>query len=772
MKQVIVFVGFLAALLVYHACGGPAPFRDAGEFAVAAAHLSVAHPPGYPFYTLFGKLWATIVPFGTVAYRLNILSALSAAAAFFVIAVLLRRFFGVSAIVAAISAGCLVSTRFILALSFVSEMYTVGLLWLAVLIFLVHDSCKFTITPTLSPRGRGQGEGDQSDFKSLLLAGLLFPLALGTRMDMALAAVYVIPFFPIWLKAGRRKHLPAALLFAALGGTIFLYLLIRSNTEPLVNWGDPSTFERLINSLIRKSYGSTVDLLSESYRKGELFWLDFKHWTRVCWETFGPLVLAAPLGLYALAKSKKLAPSLICWLVTCPVFLYLANLPPNPHALKILEDHFIPSLLMVCFWVAVGLEFIIQAMKNYVSLSNASLRGPKGRGNLIKEVSSNEIASPCSAELQGRGYSQRLWPPVALNDGRENACFKNLSTYQLINLSTFIALSALVAFRSSQWSLRRNFYAYDYAVNLFRSAPPGAVVVLHEDVQLFSAWEAHLNRGKRPDLNLMAQGLSGSAWYQNCLKQRWGYHELVFTEKLENAVGWESFVNANKTKGVYAGFETSVESDKVRRDSHGLLVQLHTQAMGSGLHLSLPPSSGGVTNEDLTPWLFFVMRGTYRQDAEKFFFNGDLIEDYSLLRPLFPQAATSMAFYWTSLADWPQALFWWQRSREKLLNFLNLARQYRTLDEVAAPLRRDMAYILTSLGVVHERLGSSLEQTAALHKEALQYDPVSVMAHYNLAATYWRMRDGAAAVREFEAVLQLDPNHAEARKYLAMLKGG
>jgi len=47
---------------------------DAGEFQLVASLLGVAHPPGYPLYTLLGKLF-TLIPWGDPAYRVNLLSA-------------------------------------------------------------------------------------------------------------------------------------------------------------------------------------------------------------------------------------------------------------------------------------------------------------------------------------------------------------------------------------------------------------------------------------------------------------------------------------------------------------------------------------------------------------------------------------------------------------------------------------------------------------------------------------------------------------------------
>lgn len=72
---------FVVALAVYAATAAldvlPA---DAGEFQLVAARLGVAHPPGFPLYTMVGHVFVRLLPFGTPAYRLNLLSGVLAAA--------------------------------------------------------------------------------------------------------------------------------------------------------------------------------------------------------------------------------------------------------------------------------------------------------------------------------------------------------------------------------------------------------------------------------------------------------------------------------------------------------------------------------------------------------------------------------------------------------------------------------------------------------------------------------------------------------------------
>lgn len=48
---------------------------DSGELIISAYQLSIAHPPGYPLFTILGKIF-TFLPFGSVAWRVNLMSAL------------------------------------------------------------------------------------------------------------------------------------------------------------------------------------------------------------------------------------------------------------------------------------------------------------------------------------------------------------------------------------------------------------------------------------------------------------------------------------------------------------------------------------------------------------------------------------------------------------------------------------------------------------------------------------------------------------------------
>ncbi|MGI8588966.1 MAG: protein O-mannosyl-transferase family [Chloroflexia bacterium] len=70
------------ALLLYLITASPTiNFLDSGELTTVAWTLGIAHPPGYPLYTLISSAFIHVFPLGSPAWRMNLLSALFAALA-------------------------------------------------------------------------------------------------------------------------------------------------------------------------------------------------------------------------------------------------------------------------------------------------------------------------------------------------------------------------------------------------------------------------------------------------------------------------------------------------------------------------------------------------------------------------------------------------------------------------------------------------------------------------------------------------------------------
>src|SRR5262245_47832124 len=86
---------FLLFLAVYVRTAAPTVLSgDSAEFQLAAPLLGVPHPTTYPLYVLLGKLATLLVPFGDLAWRVTLVSALCAALAVALFFLLARRFAG------------------------------------------------------------------------------------------------------------------------------------------------------------------------------------------------------------------------------------------------------------------------------------------------------------------------------------------------------------------------------------------------------------------------------------------------------------------------------------------------------------------------------------------------------------------------------------------------------------------------------------------------------------------------------------------------------
>ncbi len=68
---------FIVAMLVFGLTAAPdIQPADAGEFQLVIAEWGVAHPPGYPLYTLLGGILTRLIPIGDMAARVNLYSSI------------------------------------------------------------------------------------------------------------------------------------------------------------------------------------------------------------------------------------------------------------------------------------------------------------------------------------------------------------------------------------------------------------------------------------------------------------------------------------------------------------------------------------------------------------------------------------------------------------------------------------------------------------------------------------------------------------------------
>lgn len=270
--SVVAAVVFVLSLAVYVAtCARTVTLVDSGELIVAAATLGVAHPPGFPVYTLVGHLFS-LLPFGSVAFRLSFMSAFFGAVAAALVALIVyeierqpavvarsRRSGGrkekgkrkgeappaaaeiapVSGWLAALppAAAGLAFAWGAIAWSYavVAEVYTLNLALLGGVLLLLLVFRRHVLLEEGNPRWL------------LPLAGLLYGLALGVHHVTVVLAFPAFAFLLLQKPVRRRlraKTVAWTLAAGALGLGFYLYLPWAASREPLLNWGDPDSWQR------------------------------------------------------------------------------------------------------------------------------------------------------------------------------------------------------------------------------------------------------------------------------------------------------------------------------------------------------------------------------------------------------------------------------------------------------------------------------------------------------------------------------------------------
>ena len=144
MKKIFFLLVFLTSFGLYLFSSAPAlaPYRDMGEMVAVSKTLGVAHPPGYPTYTLMGRL-STLVPFSNFSYRLNLLSVIGGALSALFLSLLLMDL-KINYIFILISVALWICSPGIWKVSIVTEMYSLNVAATFFLLFL-----SFKILPSL-----------------------------------------------------------------------------------------------------------------------------------------------------------------------------------------------------------------------------------------------------------------------------------------------------------------------------------------------------------------------------------------------------------------------------------------------------------------------------------------------------------------------------------------------------------------------------------------------------------------------------------------------
>ncbi|MGH9930554.1 MAG: protein O-mannosyl-transferase family [Pyrinomonadaceae bacterium] len=260
---------------------------DSGELILAAHSLGVAHPPGFPLYVLLAHIFS-LLPLGNFATRIHLVSALSAALAATMMTLLVieatlirskpeqktkiakkrerqsspkveeRLAKDASTIVIfapGMIAGLLFAfSRTLWAYATIAEVYTLNA-FLLITIFWLVVSWRRNVLESHANR-------IEASDRKLYIAAFLFGLALGVHhvtIGLMLPALAALVFATEGAKFFKGKRLLYAALISFLGLSIYVYLPIAASRSPLMNWGDPQTFQRFWWHVTGRQYQAFFD---------------------------------------------------------------------------------------------------------------------------------------------------------------------------------------------------------------------------------------------------------------------------------------------------------------------------------------------------------------------------------------------------------------------------------------------------------------------------------------------------------------------------------
>ncbi len=342
----IVFFVYIAALNpAFHA-------NDSPETISCAYTLGIQHPPGYPIFSIIGKLF-TFIPAGSPAFRVNLeaafFGALSAVLLFLVAGEAIRRrkngIFPEYLIPAAAALFFAFSyTPWSEALSAKGGIYTLNTFFLGL------------ITYTLFLWER------KKDKRYLYLAGFVYGLSLANHWESIAVATPAFFLF-IYLVFRKEKvpfkkavkHTAISSAFVLPGLFCYLFLMIRSAGGAALNWGEPETLPRLMDVILREQYASLEKakdaevIIRQVSRIAEKIFSEF--------YLYGLALAAAGIAGFILIKKKEKL-----FFFAAAAFTYIAALSVYFNLQKemiwIIDVFLIPVYFVMAVFLAAGLNLL------------------------------------------------------------------------------------------------------------------------------------------------------------------------------------------------------------------------------------------------------------------------------------------------------------------------------------------------------------------------------------------------------------------------------
>ncbi len=334
-------------LFVLYAVTSPrsVALEDDGLFVLSSYFLGIEHPPGYPLFTLIGHLFSRL-PFGEVAYRVHLASALFGALSGALAWLCARRLVD-SRLAAYLGALALGLSPVFWSQAIIAEVYTLNTFFLLLLAYLGLRAC-----PPGAPAPTPEG------VRLLPWFAIVFGLSLSNHWPLMLlvAPSFVVLLWPLRQAVLQRAGLLALLLLAGL--TPYVWMVLRSwRALPISFDGPLETLPELFFFVSRAGYAGIDRSLSATVLDRIQFFEFQASQLFVQFAAAGTLVAAVGFWMQWRALGSRVAGFLtIAFLMPSFVLLLLLGFDYDAMHKHVYHVYPLPSYAVGGLWMAVGFD--------------------------------------------------------------------------------------------------------------------------------------------------------------------------------------------------------------------------------------------------------------------------------------------------------------------------------------------------------------------------------------------------------------------------------
>jgi hypothetical protein len=326
--------------------------EDDGLFILSSFFLGIEHPPGYPLFTLIGHLFS-LLPFGSVAYRVHLASALfgalTGAAAWMCARSLIPG--RLPAWLAALGLGL---SPVFWSQAVIAEVYTLNTFFFLVLVYLGLQAC-----PSVASSG-----GTESQRRLLHWMAFIFGLSLSNHYPLMLlvAPGFVILLWP--LRAELIKGMPLLLLLVILGLLPYAWLVYRSWLAlPISFYGSLETLPEIWFFLSRAGYAGVDHSVSAGWLDKIKFFEFLTSQLFVQFAVVGTLLAAAGFAVQWRVLGKRVSAFLtVAFLGPTAVLILMLGFDYGGLGAHVFHVYPLPAYAIAALWMGLGLAWVAERL--------------------------------------------------------------------------------------------------------------------------------------------------------------------------------------------------------------------------------------------------------------------------------------------------------------------------------------------------------------------------------------------------------------------------